>query len=249
MANFKVLLACLLKVCIKIFFKNSKFEHLRAIYIEQSTLETLDGTFASLTSPKLHIISIKESKLAHIDREAFSGKENTLQQLTITENEINNFVWLSANGKRWIKLWYLNLQNNKLTYIPDQLRFNLPNLQVFYLANNNIKYLSPNSLDQWFGITEFMLAVYSQKNKRVYYTEEMQTMKNTLIKTPPAFDLYPAFFLESIMDNLGYDCMLSKNSLSLASFGNLGSCDYSSPPNNLAHVYTYRPGTRMKLQN
>lgn len=88
-----------------------------------------------------------------------------------------------------------------------------------------------------------MLAVYSQASKRVYYTEEMQSVKNMLTMKPPAFDLYPAFFLESITDHLGYDCMLSKNepSLSLESYGNLEYCDYFTP-SSLAHVYTYWPG-------
>lgn len=87
-----------------------------------------------------------------------------------------------------------------------------------------------------------MLAEYSQTSKRIYYTEEMKNLKDILNQNPPAFELYPAFFLESMKDHLGYDCMNSKNhpEMSLDPFGSLKTCD------ELIHlytrVYTYWPG-------
>lgn len=221
------------------------------MYIERSQLATLDNTFAAIVSPHLHTISIKDSGLQYIDREAFTGKEATLQRLALTQGRLKSFVWLQTYERAWTSLWYLDLRENRITHLPPGLRLSLPNLEVFYLAGNPLKYLSPLSLEPWFSLTEFMLAAYYSNSalvqNRIFYTEEMQALKNLLTQSsPPVFDSLPAFFLESVKETLHYDCMISRNDpgASLASFGSLADCDYLIP---FPHVYNYWPGKTWNL--
>lgn len=130
---------------------------LKSIQIISTKIERIDGTF-SVLSRNPHTIVLRNCQIELIDPYSFDCQR--LRRLDLSNNLISNFHWVTLNNKLFNVLWFLDVSNNQITFLPNSLQNSLPNLKVFRLQGNQFIWLSLNSLLPWFGpeIHEFILA-------------------------------------------------------------------------------------------
>lgn len=183
--------------------------NLDTLYIENSNLPNLDSTFSELSLPNLRTLHIKYSKLLYIDREALFGKEVSLQKLLLSGNQLRNLLWLCQPTRKFPNLYHLDLNQNLLSTIPENLHTFVPNLQTLNVAQNRLNYYSLALLSPWLEIPDFILEQTSRDQNgkdifsKIFYTTEMATLRQNILSSPSS-KMWPAFFLESLMQNVRY---------------------------------------------
>jgi Leucine-rich repeat (LRR) protein len=112
------------------------FKNLRAIHIENGKLTKLDSSFGSLPAENILTAEFDNIGLEVIETNTFENWKS-LKMLTITDNFIKDFEWISKSTE----LWNLDLRRNKIKTIPKNLNELLPNLRVLKLDDNNLRYI------------------------------------------------------------------------------------------------------------
>jgi Leucine-rich repeat (LRR) protein len=112
------------------------FKNLRAIHIENGNLTKLDSSFGSIPAENILTAEFDNIGLEVIETKTFENWKS-LKMLTITDNFIKNFEWISKSTE----LWNLDLRRNKIKTIPKNLHELLPNLRVLKLDGNNLRYI------------------------------------------------------------------------------------------------------------
>jgi Leucine-rich repeat (LRR) protein len=111
------------------------FKELKAIHIENGTLNSLDNDFYLIPHQNILTITFNNNKLEKIEKSVFNDW-NQLKMMTINDNLIEDLDWITSELPA---LWYLDLRYNKLTNIPKGLEDKLPSLRVLKLGDNVIR--------------------------------------------------------------------------------------------------------------
>lgn len=119
-------------------------QNLVNLYLERNQIDQLHSrTFDGLV--RLEKLYLDYNLISSIDQNAFRTNENLIW-LFLNDNYLNRLV--DENRTLFVhhKLQYLALENNHLTYIPNQLFANLTSLVTIDLSLNQIKYIEENAL-------------------------------------------------------------------------------------------------------
>lgn len=108
--------------------------HIDLLYINNSSIKAIDnGIFSKL---KLNNLQMSGCRIKTIAPEAFIGLEDTLKNLNVQDNELEEVPIESLQRLRNLTL--LDLSRNKITKVPDNAFANLNNLATLKLSDNNL---------------------------------------------------------------------------------------------------------------
>jgi Leucine-rich repeat (LRR) protein len=145
-----------------LFWKIFKpFKNLRAIHIENGNLTKLDSSFGSLPAENILTAEFDNIGLEVIETNTFENWKS-LKMLTITDNFIKDFEWISKSTE----LWNLDLRRNKIKTIPKNLNELLPNLRVLKLDDNNLRYIPYDAIKNLkeFSFEGIKISLFLNKN-------------------------------------------------------------------------------------
>jgi Leucine-rich repeat (LRR) protein len=129
----------------------NSFKELKAIHIEDGTLNNLKDDFFLIPRQNILTITFNNNKLEKIEKSVFIGWDQ-LKMMTINYNLIEDLDWITS---KLPALWYLDLRYNKLTNIPKEFEEKFPSLRVLKLGDNVIRVLPDLTLGSLLKINEF----------------------------------------------------------------------------------------------
>ena len=177
---------------------------------------------------KLQRLQISENYLQYIHNESFTGLEDSVEILDLSNNRI---AWI-RNGSfgGLLKLQVLKLSGNLIRFISENTFGNIPNLLFLFVDNNIIETIKENSIRRFHRLTKLDLNGNKLKELPVNLFEGSKLLKqldlsNNELTDVPIVTLRQASLLQMLKLDSNKFKRIRKNSF--AGLQNLDTCSIS----------------------
>lgn len=159
----------------KLMFESSvlqKCSNLRILSIKKFQFNSLDRfQFRKLT--RLEILTLNGNSVASVDRDAFVGLENTLVELDLASNLLEEIPSEALGVLR--RLRKLNLSQNRIRAIQDNCFFSFKSLQILDISYNYLQSIQENSFN---GQIQNNLKVLNVQNNELKWHQFIHLLFN-----------------------------------------------------------------------